>query len=88
MNLGLLILLGPLAVCGLVAYLWLRSRPPETALSFSARCPRCAQKVRYATSRAGHGAMCPQCGRRWTLPGVPETRRRPDAQEGYRVKRR
>jgi uncharacterized paraquat-inducible protein A len=43
-----------------------------------AHCPRCDQRVRYGTARAGTQVRCPRCRRHWTLP-VTSSRPAPTA---------
>ena len=88
MDLELLVLLGGLSACALAAYWWLRPRAPGAAASLSARCPRCAQKVRYPASRAGRASVCPQCRRNWTLPAAAEAPPPSGGTEVYLVRRR
>jgi len=88
MDLELLLVLGALPACALAGYFWLRTRAPGAAASLSARCPRCAQKVRYPANRAGRASVCPQCRRNWTLPASPEAPLPSGGTGVYRVRRR
>jgi hypothetical protein len=67
-----LIVAGVAAILAAACYFLRGGRRLGEALVHHARCPDCAQKVRYAPSRAGREAMCPRCRRRWTLPETPQ----------------
>jgi hypothetical protein len=57
-----------LAGLGLAAYFVRAGAGGHSPEVCHAHCPRCDQRVRYGTARAGSQIMCPRCRRRWTLP--------------------
>ncbi len=59
-----------LAAGGTLAYAFGRREKPDVN---HAHCPRCDQRVRFGSARAGQQIRCPRCRRNWTLPGTCET---------------
>src|SRR5260370_24669514 len=60
--------LAVLGAAGAGTFLYFRRRTRGTDRYLSFYCTQCGQKVRYLSSKAGRGGMCPRCGLRCTLP--------------------
>jgi len=84
--LGLILFGAILVVAGAGAFLYFRPRSPQEEHYFSFHCARCGQKVRYLSSKAGRGGMCPRCGLRCTLPTEVQATPYALRSDGYELK--
>jgi len=84
--LSLVLFLALLITAAAGAFLYLRPRIHRTDRYLSFYCAQCGQKVRYLTSKAGRGGMCPRCGLRCTLPKELEASPYALRSDGYELK--
>ncbi len=74
MTVPLIVLLVVIAVAALAVYWKMNSHSRNEGQFHVFRCPRCGQKLRYLTSKAGRAGMCPRCRQRWTFPTLSQLR--------------
>lgn len=76
----MLLIAGALLAAIVLVYVLTRAVATRKERCQHVACPGCMCKLRYFRRQTGHAVTCPQCTRRFNLPGsVAKSRARPRA---------